>query len=173
MSEKIVERHKVLAFYGIPQDDSETPVFKRLRKFTQFSHSKNPQEYSRQYVDEPFQRDDVVGFAPQYDYAFDKHTNLPVHSDIISITNNEMLGSAAVRTIIIVDISGATVDTANSNKASAYGYKRDYSVVPSTEGDNINIYTYSGSMKANGEQERVQIYTTDNWLTVTEGTLPE
>lgn len=59
MSNKIVERHKILAFYGVP-GTNDAVTYHRMKKFTQFSHSKNPIEYSRQYVDEPFQQTDVV-----------------------------------------------------------------------------------------------------------------
>ena len=56
----------------------------------------------------------------------------PVHARLI--TDGELIGDDAVRSIIVVDIdTGAAV-------------KRDYAVIPSTEGDNINIYTYSGTI---------------------------
>lgn len=151
---KIVERHKVLAFYGVP--DNNGVKYHRMSKFTQFSHSKNPIEYSRQYVDEPFQQTDVVGFSPSYAYAFDKHKNLPVQKDIIAITDGELLGDDAVRSIVLVDTSGGSDS-----------YMRDYSIIPSTEGDNINIYTYSGNMKARGDKVKVVASSTDNWQTIT------
>ena len=159
---KIVERHKILAFYGVPGANSSV-TYHRMKKFTQFTHTKNPIEYSRQYVDEPFQQTDVVGFAPAYSYAFDKHTDLDVQSDIIDITNNEKLGDDAVRTIILVDTTTATGTTT----LTADAYKRDYSVIPNTEGDNINIYTYSGDLKARGEKEQVTVSTSDDWQTIT------
>jgi hypothetical protein len=157
---KIVARHKIVAFYGVPGTNSTT--YYRMKKFTQFSHSKNPIEYSRQYVDEPFQQTDVVGFAPSYAYAFDKHTDLPVQEDIVSITNGEMLGDDAVRDIIIVDTTAATGTTT----LSASGLKRSYSVIPNTEGDNINVYTYSGNLKVRGEQSEVTVSTADDWQTI-------
>ena len=159
----IVERHKILAFMGVVGTGG-TVTYHRMKKFTQFSHSKNPIEYSRQYVDEPFQQTDVVGFAPSYAYAFDKHTDLAVQNDIIGITNGEMLGDDAVRTIIIVDTTEATE---SSGTYTASAIKRDYSVIPNSEGDNINIYTYSGNLKARGEQSAVSISSTDDWQTVT------
>ncbi|MDE5583707.1 MAG: hypothetical protein K2J08_08380 [Ruminococcus sp.] len=153
---EIVARHRILAFYGVPSD-SGTLTFHRMEKFTQFSHSKNPIEYSRQYVDEPFQQTDVVGFSPSYDYAFDKHKNLAVQNDIIKITDGEFIGDDAVRTIIIVDTSDP----------SATAFMRNYAVIPSSEGDNINIYTYSGSLKAKGDKSAVTVSTTDNYQTIT------
>ena len=152
---EIVARHRILAFYGVP--DNNTIKYHRMKKFTQFSHSKNPIEYSRQYVDEPFQQTDVVGFSPSYDYAFDKHKNLEVQADIVKITNGEFIGDDAVRPIVIVDTSDP----------SATAYKRDYAVIPNSEGDNINIYTYSGSLKARGEKTEVTVSTSDNYQTIT------
>lgn len=153
---EIVARHRILAFYGVP-DNSGTVKYHRMRKFTQFTHSKNPLEYNRQYVDEPFQQTDVVGFSPSYDYAFDKHKNLEVQADIVKITNGELIGEDAVRSIIIVDTSDS----------SATAYKRDYAVIPNSEGDNINIYTYSGSFKARGEKTAVTVATSDDYQTIT------
>ena len=159
----IVERHKILAFYGVP-GANDTVTYHRMKKFTQFSHSKNPIEYSRQYVDEPFQQTDVVGFAPSYSYAFDKHTGLDVQEDIIGITDGEKLSDDAVRSIIIVDTTAAAE---SSGTYTGSALKRDYSVIPNTEGDNINVYTYSGNLKARGEQSTVSVSSTDGWQTVT------
>lgn len=160
MSEKgkseIIARHKIIAFYGVP-DSSGAVKYHRMKKFTQFTHSKNPIEYSRQYVDEPFQQTDVVGFSPSYNYAFDKHKNLEVQADIIRITDGELIGEDAVRNIVIVDTSDP----------SATAYMRTYSVIPNSEGDNINIYTYSGSFKARGEKTAVTVSTSDDYQTIT------
>ncbi len=154
---EIVARHRILAFYGVPENSGNSVTYHRMKKFTQFTHSKNPIEYSRQYVDEPFQQTDVVGFSPSYDYAFDRHKNLAVQSDIVKITNGELIGDEAVRTIIIVDTSDP----------EATACKRDYAVIPNSEGDNINIYTYSGSLKARGEKTEVKVSTNDNYQTIT------
>ncbi len=154
---EIIARHRILAFYGVPGNSGTVTKYYRMKKFTQFTHSKNPIEYSRQYVDEPFQQTDVMGFSPSYDYAFDKHKNLAVQDDIIKITDGELIGEDAVRTIVIVDTSDP----------SATAYKRDYAVIPNSEGDNINIYTYSGSLKARGEKIKVTVSTTDDYQTIT------
>ena len=157
----IVPRHKMLAFYGVTTTDSTTTpptvttTYHRMKYFTQLSHSKNPQEYSRKYVDEPTQRTDVTGFSPQTDYGFDKHRNDPVLTDIVRITNDELLGADAIREIISVD-----VETGDA-------YKRSYTVSPGSEGDDANIYKYSGSFKANGEQVKGTASSEDGWQTVT------
>lgn len=161
MPTKIVPRHKIVAFYGVTTSTTSggttttTTTFHRMKKFTQMSQSKNPIEYGRQYVDEPFSVTDVMGYNPSISYAFDKHTDLPVQEDIIAITNGELLGDDAVRPIIIVDTETNTA------------WKRDYAVIPNTEGDNINVYTYSGTFKCKGELIVGTAATTDDYQTIT------
>lgn len=152
---KITPRHKVLAFYGVPAASGGTVTYTRMQKFTQLSQSKNPIEYSRQYVDEPFQQTDVMGYAPSLDYAFDRHSGNAVLTDLMMIADQELVGEEAVRSIILVDVeTGAAI-------------KRDYSVIPGTEGDNINIYTYSGTIKCRGDKVHGTAVSEDGWQTVT------
>ena len=96
----------------------------------------------------------MTGFAPQIDYAFDRHSNDPVLMDIVDISDRELIGNDAVRSIINVDTETGTA------------YKRDYAVVPNSEGDDANIYTHSGSFKANGEVVKGTATSSDNWQTV-------
>lgn len=151
----LVARHKKLAFYGVPGGTDGAVTYHRMTKFTSFNQSKNPKEYNRQYVDEPFDETDVVGFAPSISYGFDRHTNIAVHDDIISITDGELIGDDAVRSIILVDtITGEA-------------YQRNYSVIPNSEGDNLNAYTYSGTLKCKGESVKGTAASEDDWQTVT------
>lgn len=154
MAGKIIPRHKMLAFYGVPSTDGEV-TFHRMSKFTSLSQSKNPIEHSRQYVDEPFSQTDVIGYAPSIDYAFDRHSGNEVLTDIVDIGDRELVGDEAVRPIIWVDVE--------TGKAT----KRDYSVIPNTEGDNINIYTHSGTLKCRGDKVHGTATSSDNWQTVT------
>lgn len=151
----IVARHKILAFYGVPGSTEGTYTFTRMQKFTQFAPSKNPIEYGRQYVDEPFNVNDIMGYDPSIAYAFDKHRDLAVQTDIIGITNGEKLGDAAVRPIIIVDTE------------TSEAWKRDYSVIPGSEGDNLQVYTYSGTFKCKGELIEGTTTSADDWQTIT------
>lgn len=152
---KIKKRHEILAFYEVTYESEGTTIqsFKRMTKFTQLTQNKNPIEYSRQYVDEAYQFADVVGYSPAIDYAFDAHSDNDVQQDIIKITNNEYLGDDAVRRILIVDTT--------TNEAVC----REFSVIPSTEGDNANIYTYSGSFKAHSAPGFGTASTQDGWRT--------
>lgn len=157
---EIVQRHKILSFYGVTTTTTSggtattTTTFHRMKYFTGLSQAKNPQEYSRKYVDEATQRTDVTGFAPEISYGFDKHRDDPVLTDIVKITNEELYGADAVRDIIIVDT------------ATGEAYKRPYTVSPGTEGDDANIYKYSGSFKANGDQIKGTAASQDDWATV-------
>lgn len=154
---EIVARHKILSFYGVKTttEGVTTTTYHRMKYFTQLSQSKNPQEYSRKYVDEATQRTDVTGFAPEISYGFDKHRNDPVLTDIVKITNEELYGADAIREIINVDT------------VTGEAFKREYTVSPGSEGDDANIYKYSGSFKANGEQIKGTATSSDDWKTVT------
>ena len=153
----IVARHKKVAFFGVVKtsDGTTTETFTKMPKFTQLTTNKNPMEYSRQYVDEPFQETDVVGYSPSISYAFDRHRNNDVQDDIVKIHDEELIGDDAVRNIIVVD-----TDTGEA-------VQRSYAVIPSTEGDNINIMTYSGNFKCRGEQILGTATSSDDWQTCT------
>lgn len=146
---KIVPRHKIVAFYGV------NSTYYRMTKFTQLSKPQNPIEYGRQYIDEDFESNDVVGYNQSITYAFDKYRNLPVQEDIVNITNSEITGDSAVRSIVIVDT--------DTNEA----YKRDFSVIPNSEGGNTNAYTYSGNFKCKGNLIAGIAETEDNYRTIT------
>lgn len=150
---KIVPRHKIVAFYGV--SSSSTTTYYRMTKFTQLSKPQNPIEYSRQYIDEDFEANDVVGFSQSISYAFDKYRGLPVQEDIVSITNSEQTGDSAVRSIVTVD-----TDTKEA-------FKRDFAVIPNNEGDNTNTYTYSGNFKCKGNLIEGVAKTDDNFKTIT------
>lgn len=158
---EMYKRKNVLAFMAITSSSNSggtevtTTTNFRMTKFTSMNQSKNPQKYQRQYVDEDFQRSDVVGYAPTIPYNFDYHYLNQVHTKIKEITDNELTGDDAVVQIIWVDtISGDA-------------YKRDYAVVPDTEGDNLNAYTYSGNFEARGEIIHGTATSSDDFRTIT------
>ncbi|MDE6502057.1 MAG: hypothetical protein K2L10_08240 [Ruminococcus sp.] len=62
----LVTRPKKLEFWQLPNGS-----FQRMEGFTDLGYSQNPKEYSRQYVDEEFERTDIVGYAPSISYSFD------------------------------------------------------------------------------------------------------
>lgn len=151
----LLERHKKLAFYGVPSTGTAGYVLTRMRYFTKLTTNKNPIEHNRKYVDEESQRNDVVGYNTSIDYGFDDYSTDTVLHDIASIHDQELTGDAATRAILLVDTT--------NNKA----YLRNYAVVPASDGDDANIYTYSGSFKANGTITPGTVTTSDDYATIT------
>ena len=147
--EKIVKRSDKVAFMNT--GTSELPKYERMRKFTELSNSRNPQEYSRQYVDRDGEDTDVTGFSPEKGFAFDEYSNNPVHKKIVDIIEDEKKGNDAIVEILVVDKSRPTEDDGFEAR------KRNYSVVADSDGDETNAYTYSGSFKSNGDFEKVTV----------------
>lgn len=156
--EKIAKRSDKIAFYGIPEGD--TVKYQRMRGFTEFSMNKNPTEYTRRYVDEKTERSDIVGYAPSIAYSFDKFTSDAVHQDMIMITDNELVGGDAVRQILIVDLSGA-------EEGVCTAINRAWAVIPDAEGNDTDAYTYSGTLKSNGEMVKGTAESADDWQSCT------
>jgi len=154
--DKILKREDKLAFMALTEN---ADTFMRMRGFTEFSMNKNPIEYSRRYIDEKTERNDVVGYSPSVSYSFDKFSGDAVHNALVKIADSETVGGDAVRSILIVDMS-----TEGENKAA---YCRSWSVIPDSEGDDSDAYTYSGTLKANGGITEGTASTTDNWQTCT------
>lgn len=152
--DKILKRSDKLAFYDIDG------TYTRMRGFTDFSMSKNPTEYSRKYVDEQSERNDVVGYNPSIAFAFDRFSQDPVHSDMVAIADGEKVGADAVRSIVIVD-------TTDETESGFSAQKRSFTVIPDSEGSDSDTYTYSGSLKANGVISVGYATTDDDWQTVT------
>ena len=154
----LVPRHKVLIFYALPVGQSGSSFqWLRMHYCTELNINRNPEEYERKYVDEATKRSDIVAYGTSISYGFDKFTGDSVQIDLLEIINRERTGAEAIRKLAIVDISTA------SNQATAY--IRDYSVVPGSEGDDENAYTYSGEFKAAGELSTETVTSTDNWET--------
>lgn len=144
MKGNIVQRAKKLAFYGVPKEN-ET-VFHRMKGFTKLETEKNPSEYSRQYVDELFEETDVTGYSPSVLYEFDRYADDPVHQDMVLLTDREMIGDDAVRTLIMADLAMPNED------GSFPAIMRDFAVIPDSEGDGTDAYIYTGSFRAKGEK---------------------
>ena len=142
---KLVTRDKKVAYFGCV--NGENTIYNRMRHFTSMSKSSNPNEYSRKYVDEAGENTDVTGYSPSISYGFDLYTNDAVHEEIIAITDGELVGDDAVRTILLVDFTKQGTSE-NSFKA----IKRDYAVVPDSDGDDENTYTYSGNFKSKSDK---------------------
>lgn len=159
MNEVFVKKTEKLAFYGIKSGDNVT--YHRLKGFDSLDVSKNPIDYSRQYIDEEFERSDVVGYSPSMDFGFDQIKDDAVHEDIVNIFDNELVGSAAVRPILIVDLSEELTPT-----GTFAARKREFSVVADAE-ERSDLYKYSGSFKTAGASVTGKATSTDGWQTCT------
>lgn len=144
MARRLVKRSDKVAFLGCVATGSE--VFNRMRGFSSLSGSKNPMEYSRQYVDEEFETTDVVGFSPSFDFGFDQYTEDEVHEEMVEILDGEYTGTEARRNIVTVDFS---------QPVEGGGYKatkREYAIIGDSEGDSMDAYTYSGTFRSTGRR---------------------
>ncbi len=130
--------------------------WQRMKNFTELTTSKNAKEYSRQYVDEEFERSDIIGYAPSISYNFDYDSEDAVHKFIIDITDGEKTSAEAIVEIAVVDVAGGE---------SCPAVIRKWSVIPDSEGSSFEAYTYSGSFKANGGKTTGTATSTDGWQT--------
>lgn len=134
----LVKRSDKLAFMQVSGE------YKRMTGFTALTTNKNPKEYTRQYVDEDFENTDVTGYSPSIDFTFDQYTENAVHDALVSLLNEEQLGTAAVVSLLVVD----KADEVTTGVYNAI--QRDYAVIGGTEGDSMDAYTYTGTFKVKG-----------------------
>lgn len=144
MARTLVKRSDKVSFLGCTKDGSET--FNRMRGFTSLSGSKNPSEYSRQYVDEEFETTDVTGYSPSIDFGFDEYNDDKVHEELVDILDGEKTGTDARRNIVTVNFSKKNDD------GSYEAVKREYAVIGDSEGDSTDAYTYSGTFNSTGSR---------------------
>ena len=159
MPEKMVKRSQRVAFYGVTSDGETT--FYRMTGFTEMAKSANPKEYTRQYIDEEHERSDIVGYSPEFSYSFDMFAGNPVHEDIAAVSDEEKTGTDAVREIVIVDLTQE-----GGAEKTFKAVKRAFSVIPNSEGNTTDAYTYSGSLKVVGDKVVGTATSEDNWQTI-------
>ncbi len=154
MSE-IIKRCKKLAFFGVPNGENSVQ-YVRMKGFDEITTSKNPKEYSRQYIDEEFEQTEVVGYNPSISFAFDLFNGDSVHEDIASIFDNEKTGNDAVRSIVMVDLSDEEHPA----------IMREFSLIAESEGDGKDAYKYHGTFRAKGEKVFGTATSNDDWQTI-------
>ena len=159
----LIKRSEKVSFFGNMGTGTET--FNRMRGFTTLNGSKNPKEYSRQYVDEEFETTDVVGYSPSIAFGFDQYKNDLVHDEMVEILDGEKIGSDARRNIVTVDFSQPV---SGGYKAT----KREYAIIGDADGDSMDAYTYSGTFKATGKRivGYASLNSDNSVATFTEGT---
>ena len=146
--EKLKKRSGIVAFMMC----GSGPNFTRMQHFTSMAKSMNAKEYTRAEVDVDGDVTDVTGYAPSIAYAFDRYLGNKVHDEIVKICNEELKGTDAVRKVVLVDM-----DSDPESTGTYQAQLRSYAVVPDTEGDSTDAYTYAGNLKSNGQNEKVQV----------------
>jgi len=136
-------------------------TFNRMKGFTALSTNKNPKEYTRQYVDEMFETTDVVAISTSTDFNMDYRIGDPVHELMVDIIDKEKIGDDAVVTLLLVDL------TQGGLEGTAQAVKREFVLIPGTEGDSLDAYTYGGTFKVKGPRIEGTATTTDEWQTCT------
>ena len=134
---QVYNRADIVNFMGLTIDAS---IFQRMKGFTDSGKSLNSSTYDRRYVDEKTERSDVVAYATEIAYGFDRMYGNAVHNVIAKVHDDEIVGF------------NVPIVTVNFNEPVNEGYKarmRIWSVQPDSDGDNTDAYTYSGAFKAN------------------------
>ena len=135
---QVYNRADIVNFMGLTL---EATIFHRMKGFTEGGKSLNSSTYDRRYIDEKTERSDVVAYATEIAYAFDRMYGNAVHNVIAKVHDDEMVGF------------NVPIVTVNFNEPVEGGYKakmRVWSVQPDSDGDSTDAYTYSGVFKANG-----------------------
>lgn len=139
----LVIRADVLSYMDV--SDTSTPSYELIGEgFTSASESKNPKEYSRQYIHEKTERTDIIGYAPSIAYSADVYTDNDVIDVIRKVTDEELIGTDAQRDIVTVHMFEGTA-------AARVAYKRKYAIIPDAKGDGVEALIYTGTFKAVSE----------------------
>lgn len=140
---KLVQRNEFASYMNTGTGQTETYSLMG-EGFTQLAESKNPIEYSRQYVNMATESTDVVGYAPSIAYTCDVYSEDPCIKKIMEITDQERVGTDAQVEIVNVNLwklSGSECEA----------YKRRYAVIPDGKGDGTDALVISGNFKAVGD----------------------
>lgn len=150
----VKKRSEKLSFLEVQTSDGESKYY-RMEAFTTLEFSQNTKERSVQYVDEDTERTKVVGHSESVDYDFEHYIGQPALEEIVKITEGELVGKAAVRNIVTVDMTTANLSSGNNYTARAT--IRPYSIVPGSNGGSTECMNYSGTFKSNGAKKNITV----------------
>ncbi len=143
MASKLVARAELRSYMNT--GTAETPAYTLIGEgFTSLSESKNPKEYSRQYIHERTERTDIVGYAPSIAYSTDTYTENEVIAKIRAVTDDELIGTDAQVDIVNVNLFEGT-------EGAYVAYKRAYAIIPDAKADGVEALIYSGNFRAVGD----------------------
>ena len=136
---QVYNRADIVNFIGLTLNAT---VFQRMKGFTDGGKSLNSSTYDRRYIDEKTERSDVIAYATEIAYGFDRIKGDAVTEMLAKVHDDELVGFT--RPIVTVNFN---------EPVEGGGFKakmRNWSVQPDSDGDSTDAYTYSGAFKANG-----------------------
>lgn len=148
---EIYNRSDIVNFLNTGTENE--PVYTRMQGFTSGGKELNSKTYSRQYIDEDFERETTTGYSPNIPYQFDRIKDNAVHEKLATIHDDEL--------------SGETVEILTINQLTNEARLRAYDVNPNNEGDGSDAYTYSGNFHASGKMTKGTATISANGLTAT------
>ncbi len=155
-TESMMKSSNMLMYYGL--ENGKKTSYVKMSNFTKLVTEKNPMEQGRFFRQFNFAQ--KVRYMPYICYSFERYLTNPVHNDISRICDEEIAGRLSVRKIITVDF------TRPLNKDDAYvAYIRDFAVVGGRQGENMEWYEYSGTLRATGKAVKGAAYSNDGWQT--------
>lgn len=161
----LVKRSEKVSFLEVIGADGSSKYY-RMQGFTNMEFSHNTKEYTRQFIDEDFERTDTIGHSKSVSYEFNHFKDNPALEEIVKITDNELTGLDAVRNIVTVDMTTKTNLTPGTYSADAT--IRPYAIVPGSDGGSTECMTYSGDFKSRGTEEKIKASSMDNdWEEIT------
>ena len=156
MEKILVQRSDKISFMKVGES------INRMQGFTAMTINKNIKEYTRQYVDENFEQSDATGYSPSMECGFDQYKGDVVHDMIVEMIDAEVLGSNAIVEIYTIDLTKAGKVEGNFLTS-----KRQYSLQAGTEGDSMDAYTYSFTLKTKSKRELGEGKLSEDELTLT------
>lgn len=132
---------------------AQNPTYTRMQGFTEGGKSLNSTTYDRRYIDEKTERSTVTGYSTSIAYSFDRIVDNAIHTTLADIHDKEIVG--------------ATVEILTVNMKNNNARLRTYSVIPDTDGDSTDAYTYSGEFHADGDIQEGTATVSSNGLTAT------
>lgn len=148
---KIYSRAKVVNFMNT--GTTAEPVFTRMQGFTSGGKELNAKTYSRQYIDEEFERESTTGYSPNIPYTFDRIIGNAVHDKVAQVHDEELVEQ--------------TCEILTVNTITKEAFLRTYDINPDNNGTETDSYSYSGNFHANGAMTKGTATVSADGLTAT------
>lgn len=149
MANDLVMRYQWESYMGIVDTSGSTPTttYHLIGEgFTSFPEKKNPQEYTRKYINYKTEKTDVIGYSPSIEYSCDCISDDAVVQEIMKIHDGELVGNDTHREVVSVNLWEPVGSTSGSTTYKAF--KRTFAIIPDQKGEGTNALIYTGQFKA-------------------------